>query len=140
MNTPTEDDKESRMHASLDQALARTLVPPTLPGGFRRRLEAAIARSAAADHAALRRQLEREYSEGMAELDSGYVRLSRRTLGTMVGGAFAAGVVVMLSLPWLNEHYGPNALWALPVAGAFVGIAISIPSWWRGSSLARLFG
>lgn len=140
MNTPPDDDKETRMHASLDQALARALAPPALPADFRRRLEAAIARSAAEDHATMRRALEREYAEGMADLSRGYLRMSRRALAGMVGGAFTAGAVVVFSLPWLRVHVGPQVDWALPLAGALAGIAIGAPSWWRRSPLARLFG
>jgi len=140
MNAPGDDDKEIRMHASLDRALARTLAPPPLPRDFRRRLDAAIARGAAEDHAALRRRIEGEYREGIATIDGDYVRLRQRTLGSLVGGAFAAGVAVMLVAPWLRAQFGTEALWALPVGGALVGVGLSIPAWWRGSSLARLLG
>jgi hypothetical protein len=140
MSTPEDMDQENRMHASLDRALARTLVPPPLPRDFRRRLDAAIARSAAEDHAALRRRIEGEYREGIESIDGDYVRLRQRTLGSLVGGAFAAGVAVMLALPWLRAHFGPDALWLLPAGGALAGVGLSIPAWWRGSSLARLLG
>ena len=45
------------------------------------------------------------------------MRLRRRTLGTLIGGAFAAGAAVAVALPWLQSTFGPNAMLVLAAAG-----------------------
>ena len=82
--------------------------------------------------------LEREHAAQLAALQSDYVRLRRRTLGTLIGAAFAAGLLINLALPWISAHYGPNGVFALPAIGVAVGLALSARVWWRRSSLARL--
>jgi hypothetical protein len=62
----------------------------------------------------------------------------QRTLGGLIGGAFAAGLLITFALPWITAHFGPNAVFALPAAGAAIGLALSLRSWWQRSSLARL--
>ena len=119
----------------LNSALARALPPPELPEGFRSIVTAGIAREAALEAAgrAARPRLEREQRERLAELEAGYMRLRRRTLGTLIGGAFAAGAAVAVAMPWLKAMFGPNAMLALSVLGAVAGLAIGTASW-----LARL--
>jgi hypothetical protein len=123
----------------LDAALARALPPPELPTDFRAQLTAAIAREAAlgAVSLAARPRLEREQRERLAELEAGYLRLRRRTLGTLIGGAFAAGAAVAVGLPWLKEIFGPNAMFALSALGAVAGLAIGTASWLGRVGLPR---
>lgn len=137
MNLPG-DPTDGALERALDQALARTLIAPSLPANFRKQLQAAIARSPSVDHARLRAALEKEHAQQLAELESGYVRLRQRTLGTLIGSAFATGLVVMLALPWIKVHFGPNAVFAVPAIGAAVGLALSARSWWQRTGLSRL--
>ena len=65
----------------------------------------------------------------MAELDADYLRLRRRTLGTLIGGAFAAGAAVAVAFPWLQASFGPNATYVLAGLGAVVGLGIGTASW-----------
>jgi hypothetical protein len=138
MTLPPEPIPAEPLERALDRALARCLAPPALPADFRRQLRAAVARSASIDQAQLRAALEREHAQQLAELHSGYVRLRQRTLGGLIGGAFAAGLLITLALPWITAHFGPNAVFALPAIGAAVGLAMSFRTWWQRSSLARL--
>jgi hypothetical protein len=138
MITPPEPLAEGPLEQALDRALARSLIPPGLPKDFRQQLRAAIVRSPSVDHARLRAALEREHAQQLAELQSGYVRLRQRTLGGLIGGAFAAGLLITFALPWITAHFGPNAVFALPAIGAAAGLALSLRSWWQRSSLARL--
>jgi hypothetical protein len=115
----------------VDAALARALVPPELPPDFRARLTAAIAREA--DGEALsperRARLQREERQRLLEFEAGVVRLRRRTLGTLIGGAFAAGAAVAVALPWLQAIFGPRAMFVLACIGALIGIGIGTASW-----------
>ena len=138
MNSPREPTSDELLEHALDQALARSLVAPALPADFRRRLQAAMARGASADHASLRATIEREHAAQLAELQSGYVRLRQRTLGTLIGGAFAAGLLITFALPWITAHFGRNGVLALPAIGVAVGLALSLRAWWQRSNLARL--
>jgi hypothetical protein len=138
MNTPTQSTGDPEFEQALDQALARCLVPPAFPQDFRTQLRAAIARSPSVDHARLRAALEMEHGQKLAELQSGYVRLRQRTLGGLIGGAFAAGLLITFALPWITAHFGPNAVFALPAIGAAVGLALSARAWWPRSMLSRL--
>jgi hypothetical protein len=61
----------------------------------------------------------------------------RRTLGSLIGSGFAAGLLVTLALPWIKAHFGDNGVFALPAIGAAIGLALSLNAWWQGSSLAR---
>jgi hypothetical protein len=132
------DPTDGALERALDQALARTLIAPSLPANFRKQLQAAIARGPSVDHARLRAALEKEHAQQLAELESGYVRLRQRTLGTLIGSAFATGLVVMLALPWIKVHFGPNAVFAVPAIGAAVGLALSARSWWQRTGISRL--
>jgi hypothetical protein len=120
-------DSESEEMRSLDAALAATLRPPTLPPGFERRLAQAIAPAPPADwENAGRATLEREHREKLAELEADYVRLRRRTLGTAIGGAFAAGAAAAVAMPWLQASFsGTTLLYALAGAGTLLGIALT---------------
>jgi hypothetical protein len=116
---------------ALDAALARVLAPPALPPGFHARLAAAIARepAGAGSRAVSRAQAQREQRQRMAELDADYLRLRRRTLGTLIGGAFAAGAAVAVALPWLQAAFGPRAMFVLACIGALIGVGIGTASW-----------
>jgi plasmid stabilization system protein ParE len=138
VNEADERTRAELLERALDDALARSLVAPALPGTFRRQLEAAIERSASADHALLRATIEREDAQRLAELHRGYVRLRRRTLGTLIGAAFAAGLLVTLALPLLTARFGQDSVFVLPAAGVTIGLVLSLRAWWQRSSLARL--
>jgi hypothetical protein len=124
---PTDDPRAQ----GLDAALARALAPPALPASFHARLQAALVREQAGvgDRAASRARAQHEQRERMAELDADYLRLRRRTLGTLIGGAFAAGAAVAVALPWLQASFGPAAIYVLASVGALVGIGIGTASW-----------
>ena len=130
-------NRQELIDQALDAALTRVLKTPELPADFRQQLRAAIARHPAADSATLRAQLEREHRTQLAELRCGYVRVRQRTLGSLLAAAFATGLFIALALPWLQAHFGPNGVFALPVIGAVVGIGLSLRAWWQGSSLER---
>lgn len=114
---------------ALDQALGRSCEPPRPPKEFRRRLEAALARTGEADLAELRARLESEQRARLAHLESRYVRLTQRTLGTLIGAAFAAGAAATLALPWMERHLGADAPRVLTAAGGTAGLAIALLSW-----------
>jgi hypothetical protein len=120
---------DSEWNLALDAALKRALPPPALPSQFRARLQSALAREADANLSGARSRLELEQRERLAELEAGYLRLRRRTLGNLVGGAFAAGVAVALALPWLRESLGEDAGLVLSGVGTVVGLAIGIAFW-----------
>jgi hypothetical protein len=115
----------------LDAALARALPPPALPAGFQVRLQAALTRDAsdADGRAASRAHAQREQRQRLAELDADYLSLRRRTLGTLIGGAFAAGAAVAVAFPWLQASFGTNAIYVLASVGALVGLGIGTASW-----------
>jgi len=138
MTLPPESTADQALERALDAALSQALTPPQLPSDFRRQLHAAIARSATTDHARLRAALELEHAQQIAELEKGYVRVRQRTLGGLIGGAFAAGLLITFALPWITAHFGPNAVFALPAAGAAIGLALTLRPWWQRSSFARL--
>ena len=115
---------------ALDAALVQTLRAPTIPAGFRDQLNAALLRAAEDEHFE-RRRLDSERREWLAKFELDYLRLRRRTLGTLIGGAFAAGVAVMSLLPWFNATFGTHALFAMAAAGALVGLAIGAIPWLR---------
>ena len=124
-------DEFDPLDAALDAALARALIAPVLPPGFPMQLQAALAREAAGtgDRAAIRALAQRQQRERMAELDADYLRLRRRTLGTLIGGAFAAGAAVAVALPWLQASFGANGIYVLAGLGAVVGLGIGTASW-----------
>ncbi|HTW38691.1 MAG TPA: hypothetical protein VMD49_08985 [Steroidobacteraceae bacterium] len=116
---------ESPEMRALDAALAAVLRAPELPPDFDRRLAAALRAAPAEEwsHAA-RAALEREHEERLAELQAGYVRLRRRTLGTWIGAAFAAGAAAALAMPWLQSLFGANVLYIIAGAGSVIGLVL----------------
>lgn len=138
MNKPSDSMRDEALEQALDAALARALVAPELPAAFRAQLRAAVVRSTPADLARLRAAAEREHAARLAELHSGYVRLRQRTLGTLIGAAFAAGLLVNFALPWIKAHYGSNGVYALPAIGVAIGLALSLRAWWQRSNFASV--
>ena len=127
MNDTTEP--EPRWEDALDAALGRAVRPPSVPAQFRAHLQAALLRAREGDGTSdARRRLEREHRERLKELEAGYLRLRRRTLGAVIGGAFAAGIAVPLVLPWFNEHFGRLAPVALASVGGAIGLCIGVQS------------
>ena len=126
-DTAAEDPRER----ALDGALARVLPAPALPREFHARLQAALVRAGdtPGTRATLRARLEHEQLARMAEFEADYLRLRRRTLGTLIGGAFAAGAAVAVALPWLQANFGANAIYVLAGLGALAGLAIGTASW-----------
>lgn len=61
-----------------------------------------------------------------AELENGYLQLRRRTLGTLIGGAFTAGAGVALLFPWLKATLGEHSMLALAGFGGVVGLVIGV--------------
>jgi hypothetical protein len=117
------------MERALDAALGRALPPPEVPADFRARLVAAISRVDEETLADARRRLQLEEAARLAELEAGYLRLRRRTLGTLIGAAFAAGAVLTLALPWLREHLGPATPLVLSGLGGVIGVGIGLRAW-----------
>ncbi len=123
---PRPNGPETAEMRALDRALAAALEPPALPAGFRARLDRALAEAGRTGgrRAARVEALEHERRERLAELEAGYLRLRRRTLGALIGGAFAAGVAIALVLPWFESALGADAPLALAGAGALVGLVL----------------
>ena len=138
MNAADDSMSGDGLEHALDRALQRQLVAPALPAGFRQRLQAAMSGSAEQNQATLSAALEREHAARLAELRNDYVRLRQRTLGTLIGAAFAAGLLINFALPWISAHFGHNGVFALPAIGVAVGLGLSARVWWRRSGLARL--
>ena len=120
---------QSELDRALDEALARTFAAPRVPADFGAKLTAALARAADSSSSEARSRLEQEQRQRLAELEQDYVRLKRRTLGTMIGGAFAAGAVAALALPWVTANLGPRAPFAIASAGAVAGLTLGFWSW-----------
>ena len=129
MTEPTPAD--GPIDRALDAALRRALEPPRVTEEFRERVRAALARAAETDLAELRARLETERRETLARLEADYIRLKRRTLAAMVGGAFAAGAAAAIALPWMTKLVGPAAPLAIASIGAAVGITIGVSYWLR---------
>lgn len=130
----TRRPSDEALDRSLDAALAHALVAPSVPAGFRARVQLALTRAAAddADGAALaqlRQRLESEQHQHLRELRAGYLRLRRRTLAVLIGGAFAAGASAALAMPWLTSHIGPSAPVVMSGIGALLGLAVAFGSW-----------
>jgi hypothetical protein len=126
--------------AALDAALARALTPPQLPADFRAGLGAALALAAEQERTgvAARARLEREERQRQRDFEAGYLRLRQRTLGTLIGGAFAAGAAVAVAMPWLREVLGTQAPLVLSVVGSGLGLAIGVGAWLNRGTGARL--
>lgn len=132
------DEAEDRLQRALDQALARVLSAPPVPKQLRTRVQAAVLRAGDQELAQARARLEREARVHLAELEQGYLRVRRRTLGSLIGAAFAAGAAVAWLMPYLKAHFGPNAPLVLAAGGAVVGLAIAAGSWLKRADLADL--
>ena len=117
------------LDGTVDAAFARTLAPPALPVRFRAMLQEAISREADSSLADARLRLERERRETLVELERNYVRLRRQTLGTMVGGAFAAGAAAAVALPWVRAYFGAIAPLVIASTGVGVGLVITVAAW-----------
>jgi hypothetical protein len=117
------------LEQALDAALGRVLSPPAVPPHFRTRLMAALARVSDETLAEARRRLQLEEAARLADLEAGYLRLRRRTLGTLIGVAFAAGAALTLALPWLREHFGPATPLLLSGLGGVIGVGIGVKAW-----------
>jgi hypothetical protein len=120
---------------ALDAALERTLRPPQPGEAFRRSVRTAVARAKQTDLSQLRAALESERRASLAALEADYVRVKRRTLGTLIGAAFGAGAAVALALPWLQSRFGADTPLVLASAGAVVGLAIAFGSWLKGDAV-----
>jgi len=131
MNQSRPGASESALDPALEAALARSLAPPPLPPRFRVGLTAAIARSEETDIGALRARYEREQAQRLVELERNYIQVRRRTLGAMVGGAFAAGAAAALGMPLLVAHFGADAPFVMACGGAAGGLGISYLAWLR---------
>ncbi|HEY3731635.1 MAG TPA: hypothetical protein VGL28_10310 [Steroidobacteraceae bacterium] len=116
---------------ALDAALGRALRAPVPPADFRGRLHSAIARQGLDERgrAAHLARARRERGEQLQTLQADFVRLRRRTLGTLIGGAFAAGAAVAVALPLLQARFGADAMLVLTGLGALVGLIIGTASW-----------
>ena len=127
MSKPTRTD--GPIDRALDAALGQAFEAPRVTNEFRERVRAALTRAAVTDIAELRARLETERRETLAKLEADYIRLKRRTLGAMVGGAFGAGAAAAIALPWMAKLVGPAAPLAVASIGAAVGIGIAVSSW-----------
>jgi hypothetical protein len=123
---------EPDLDTALDAALRRSLKAPGLPSGFREQLRAAIARSASVDHAALRRELEREERETLRAMHEGYVRVRRQAMVTLLLAAFVAGAGATWALPLLVQQFGSQAGLVLAGIGAVAGLGIALAYVLRG--------
>jgi hypothetical protein len=134
MSSP--DQPDDLLNVALHKALARSLPGPELPNGFRARLLAASACIPALDHAARRRDLESEHHERLAALHADFIRIRRRTLGTLIGAAFTAGATMAAAVPWITAAFGWSAAYLVPGLGAGAGVAIALTAWLRRAELA----
>ncbi len=128
---------EAALATALDDALARALAGPELPANFRVRLQAALARTAALDPAAMRRAVEAEHHRQLASLRADFIRIRRRTLGSLIGVAFCAGAAIAVAMPWIIGGFGAAAAIVAPTLGAAVGVAIGVGAWLRRDDLAQ---
>jgi hypothetical protein len=128
---PVKELQNDELERAVEVQLARTLAPPEVPAHFRTKLQAALVRAGDSSLSDARSRLELERRERLAELDQNYVRVRRRTLGVMIGGAFAAGAAAVVILPWVTAHLGSIAPLVIASTGAAIGIWIGVTSWWR---------
>jgi hypothetical protein len=131
MNNSKPDDE------ALDQALARALAPPALPAGFRARLLAALTRVGDTDLATRRSMLEREHRELLQVLHSDSIRLRWRTIGYLLGGAFAAGIAVAVGMPWIRATFGAESDLIMLLAWAGFGLLVGGIGWVRRNGTSQ---
>ena len=137
MNELPDPKFDPSLEAALDSALKRALPAPAVSAHFRARLQAALVR--AGDTEPMPRvAMEAEYRRQMSAMHEGYVRLQRRTLGTLIGVAFITGIGLTLAMPWLRANYGEMVLLVVPMAGALAGVVIGARSWLQRTAAARL--
>lgn len=117
-------DTRTRLECTLDEVLERTLRPPRAPQTLRARVNAARARHAETDLAALRARLEGERRQQLEALEADYLRVRRSTLGTLIGVAFAAGAAAAIAMPWLRAHLGDYTPAALTWGGTALGLGM----------------
>jgi len=117
---PLEEDGFPR---GLDEALARTLLPPPAPQGMRARLALAILREGAADLAERRRALEAERAADLARLRFGHLRMSRQRLALIVLVAFTAGSATAAFLPGIAGFLSGDLAFVVPLLGLATGLA-----------------
>jgi hypothetical protein len=134
----TNDEAEDRLQRALDQALTRVLSAPPVPRHLRARVQAAVLRVGDQALVQARARLEREARTQLADLEQGFIRVRRRTLGTLIGAAFATGAAVTLLMPYLTARFGPNTTLVLAAGGAVVGLAIAAGSWLKRADLVDL--
>jgi hypothetical protein len=132
------EPQNGELDRALEAQLRRTLTPPELPADFRATLQAALVRAGDSSLPDARSRLERERRERLVQLEQNYVRLQRRTLGIMIGGAFAAGAAAVVVLPWVTAHFGSNAPLVVASTGAAVGIWIGVALWWRSGGTVEI--
>ncbi len=78
-----------------------------------------------------------EHDERLSILRADFIRLRRRTLGTLIGVAFAAGAAIAESMPWITNFLGSKAVFVGPSLGATVGVAIALAAWLRRDDIAH---
>jgi hypothetical protein len=121
------------LERALDASLTQVLAPPQPPQTLRVGLRAAIARDPGPGLAQARARFERELAERQTELAQQYVRLRLKTLGVMLGAAFALGAAATIMLPWLTVRLGTLAPICVASAFAVTGIGLGVGiSWWLG--------
>jgi predicted phage tail protein len=130
-------DRNDELDRALDVALGRVLRPPSVPAQLRTNLQAALARTSRFNISQTRWKLEQEQREKLAEMEESYIKLRRRTLGAMIGGAFAAGAGAAVALPWLTAVVGPSAPVVVASTGTAIGIAIGFWSWLSAHGSSR---
>ena len=123
--TSTEGVGSAALDATVDIALANTLVAPALPAQFRERLRAALAREDDTESIEMQRaRLEQEHRDELTALRTGYLRLRRRTFAALIGGTLAVGAGIVLLLPWLSAEFGAYTVPAVSVITGAVGLFI----------------
>jgi len=117
--------------AALEAHLRRSLASPALPHEFRSRLltrmlsEPVDAQAQAA--------LEQEWRQTQERLLAESIQLRWQTFLCLLGGAFAAGAITMVAMPWVTAHFGARwSVW-VPVAVATLGLVAS----WVGDPRVR---
>jgi hypothetical protein len=123
------DQPDEMTDAALDRGLRQALSAPALPPGFRERLRAALARDPGEELMRRRQAALREHEAGIAALARDSVSLRLKTLGTLIGGAFAAGVALTLAMPWIREFFAPYGNLALGAIGVAIAAGAAFASW-----------
>jgi len=128
MSMPTDASTTSPDPDSLDRALRRSIVPPSVPPELRSMLMAII-RNDDPDLEARRFYVEVEYQREIQRLQSGYVQLRRHSLAVVIASTFAAGVCASLLVPWLYDQMGSDLSLTMPFVAAVIGAAAGASVW-----------